>query len=170
VVATSGTFWQMIQQERPEILVTFSSHSLPFKVLEKVGYPKNVVSDDSRIFWKAYLYFDGDYQVVPLFYPVSMSPILAKNFLRIILNQYRQQRRWAWGCSDIPFLLFGFFKNKKISLLKKLQHSFNILEGFWSWATASLLIFCLGWLPLLLGGEDFNTTLLSLICRDWLEI
>lgn len=161
VIATSGSFWQMMQQERPDILVSYSSHSAPLKVLNLVGYPKNVVSDDSRIFWKAYLFYDGDYKVVPLHYPVSMDAVLAKNLKRTISNQYKQQRRWAWGCSDIPYLLFGFFKNKKIPFLKKLNHSINILDGFWSWATASFLIFFLGWLPLAVGGQDFNITLLS---------
>jgi len=161
VVATSGTFWQMMQQERPEAIVTYSSHSIPFQVLEKVNYPKNVISDDSRIFWKSYLFYDGNYKVFPLHYPVSMDAVLAKNLFGTIINQYKQQRRWAWGCSDIPYLLFGFFKNKKISLLEKLRQSFNVIEGFWSWATASLLIFFLGWLPLILGGERFNISLLA---------
>ena len=161
VVAASGTFWQMMQQERPEILSTFSSHSMPFKILEEVGYPKNVVSDDSRIFWKSYLFYDGDYRVVPLYYPVSMDAVLAKNLPRTIINQYKQQRRWAWGCNDIPFLLFGFLKNKKISFFEKLRHAINILDGYWSWSDSSLLIFFLGWLPLILGGEKFNITLLS---------
>ena len=161
VVATSNTFWQMMQQERPEVLVTYSSHSMPFKVLKEVGYPKNVVPDDSRIFWKAFLYYNGDYQVIPLYYPVSMDAVLAKNLPRTIMNQYKQQRRWAWGCVDIPFLLFGFLKNKKIPLSKKLYLSWNILDGFWAWATVSLLVFFLGWLPLILGGEKFNITLLS---------
>jgi cellulose synthase/poly-beta-1,6-N-acetylglucosamine synthase-like glycosyltransferase len=161
VIATSGSFWQMMQQERPDVLVTYSSHSTPLKVLDSVGYPKNVVSDDSRIFWKAYLFYDGDYKVVPLYYPVSMDAVLAKNLKRTIINQYKQQRRWAWGCNDIPFLLFGFFKNKKVPIVKKLNHSINVLDGFWSWATASFLIFFLGWLPLIVGGQNFNITLLS---------
>jgi hypothetical protein len=161
VIATSGTFWQMMQQERPEILVTFSSHSLPFVILEKIDYPKNVVSDDSRIFWKSYFFYDGDYRVIPLHYPVSMDAVLAKNLKKTIINQYKQQRRWAWGCKDIPFLLFAFLKNKKISFSEKMYHSINVLDGFWSWATSSLLIFFLGWLPLILGGEKFNITLLS---------
>ena len=42
-----------------------------------------------------------------------------------------------------------------------MRHSINILDGFWSWSTSSLLIFFLGWLPLILGGEKFNITLLS---------
>ena len=161
VVAVSGSFWQMMQQERREALVTYSSHALPFKVLSEVGYPKNVVSDDSRIFWKALLFYDGNFQTLPLFYPVSMDAVLAPSFFKTIINQYRQQRRWAWGCNDIPFLIFGFFKNKKIRFLKKIWHAFNIVEGFWTWATASLLIAVLGWLPLMLGGRDFNATIFS---------
>jgi len=161
VISTSGTFWQMMQQERPEQLVTYSAHSTPFKIFEEVGYPNNMVSDDSRIFWRSFLYYHGDYRVIPLHYPVSMDAVMAENLPRTIVNQYRQQRRWAWGAENIPYLLYGFLKNKKISLFEKLRHSFIVLEGFWSWATAALLIFFLGWLPLILGGEEFNITLLS---------
>ncbi len=161
LVASSSTFWQMIQQQRPEQLVTYSSHSLPFKVLKEISYPFNLISDDSRIFWKAYLYYNGNYKVVPLCYPVLMDAVLAKNLWRTFVNQYKQQRRWAWGCENIPYLLFGFLKNKKIPLFEKIRHSFIILEGFWSWATASLLIFILGWLPIILGGPNFKATLLS---------
>ncbi|MFH1462404.1 MAG: glycosyltransferase family 2 protein [bacterium] len=161
VIATSGTFWQMMQQERPEQLVTYSSHSLPLKVLEEVSYPANMVSDDSRIFWKAYLKYDGDYRVIPLHYPVSMDAVMAKNLGRTIINQYKQQRRWAFGCENIPYLLFGFLKNKKIGLGEKLRQTFVILDGFWSWAVSALLIFFLGWLPLFAGGQEFNYSLLS---------
>jgi len=161
VISTSGTFWQMMQQERPEQLVTYSAHSLPMKALEEVGYPDNLVSDDSHIFWKSYLTYDGDYRVIPLYYPISMDAVMAENLWKTAVNQYRQQRRWAWGCTEIPYLLFGFFKNKKIPLREKFRHTFNILDGFWSWATCALLIFFLGWLPLILGGERFNVTLLS---------
>jgi len=57
--------------------------------------------------------------------------------------------------------MFGFLKNKNISFLTKFSHLFTILEGFWSWATAALLLFLLGWLPILLGGKSFNFTVLS---------
>ncbi|PIU16599.1 hypothetical protein COT20_00115 [bacterium (Candidatus Gribaldobacteria) CG08_land_8_20_14_0_20_39_15] len=161
VISTSGTFWQMMQQQRPEQLVTYSSHSMPFKIFEEVGYPSNLVSDDSRIFWRSFLYYNGDYRVIPLYYPVSMDAVMAKNLPRTIINQYKQQRRWAWGAENIPYLFYGFLKSKKISLFEKLRHSLIVLEGFWSWATAALLIFFLGWLPLMIGGEEFNITLLS---------
>jgi hypothetical protein len=161
VVSTSNTFWQMVQQSQPETLVTYSSHSFPLKTILEVGYPKNVVSDDSRVFWKSFFYYNGDYRVEPLFYPVSMDTVLSENLLRTIINQYRQQRRWAWGCNEIPYLIYGCLKNKKVPFFKKFLHIYNMVDGFWSWATAAILIFTLGWLPLLLGGEKFNFTILS---------
>ncbi|RLC40381.1 MAG: hypothetical protein DRH33_00290 [Candidatus Nealsonbacteria bacterium] len=161
VVATSNTFWQMMQQERPEQLVTYSSHSMAGEAFFKVGYPKNVVADDSRIFWKAFFKFDGDYRVQPLYYPVSMDVVTGENLMKTFLNQYKQQRRWAWGCIEIPYLFYNFLKNKKISLKKKIFYSVITFEGFWSWACASLLILFLGWLPLVLGKGEFNLTLFS---------
>jgi cellulose synthase/poly-beta-1,6-N-acetylglucosamine synthase-like glycosyltransferase len=162
VVATSGTFWHMMQQERPERLATFSSHAMSFSALVEVNFwnTKNV-SEDSRIFWKSLLFYDGDYRVVPLFYPVSMDANLAPDFLETCVNIYKQQRRWGWGSENIPYLLFGFFKNKKIKWTAKLYWSFNHIEGFWSWGTNALILFMLGWLPLFLGGSRFNLTVLS---------
>jgi len=162
VVATSGTFWHMMQQERPERLATFSSHAMSWQALVELDFwnIKNV-SEDSRIFWKSLLFYDGDYQVVPLFYPVSMDANLAPSFLETCVNIYKQQRRWGWGSENIPYVIFGFLKNKKIGPWTKIRWTFNHLEGFWSWATNALIIFLLGWLPLFLGGPQFNLTVLS---------
>ena len=161
VVATSNSFWQMMQQERPEQLVTYSSHSTPAKAFFGVGYPKNVVADDSRIFWKLFFKYNGHYRVVPLYYPVSMDVLVAENFLKTMVNQYKQQRRWAWGCIEIPYIIFNFIKNKKIPLVKKIFSAVVAVEGFWAWACASILILILGWLPVILGGRFFNVTILS---------
>ncbi len=162
VVGTSCTFWQIMQQVRPERLATFSSQSIGFKQLAEMDFwnVKNV-SEDSRIFWKALLYYDGDYKVVPLYYPVSMDANLALTLWQTILNVYKQQRRWGWGAENIPYFLFGCLKNKKMALFKKIKYNFNQFEGFWSWATNALMIFLLGWLPVLIGGPEFQRTALS---------
>lgn len=162
VISFSSTFWHMMQQSRPEQMTTFSSHSMPMKALVEIGFwNTNIVSEDSQIFWQCYLHYDGDWRVEPLFYPVSMDANVAPTFWRTMLNLYKQQRRWAWGVENIPYSFSGFLKNKRIPLRSKLYWSFKKLEAFWSWATNALLIFALGWLPLVLGGEAFNLTLLS---------
>ena len=160
--AFATTFWFLMNQERPEKLSTFASHSMPFQTLVEVGYRQvNYAVDDSRIFWQCFLHYDGNYSVQALYYPVSMDANTAPTFLGTVRNIYKQQRRWAYGVADIPYFLYGFLQNKKIPLKKKLSLSFDRIESYWSWAMASPLIFLLGWLPLMLGGDAFNQTLLS---------
>jgi len=152
----------MMQQERPERLATFSSHSMSFKALHEVGYwQNNMVSEDSRIFWNAYVGFNSDYKVVPLSYPVSMDANVAPTFWKTAANIYKQQRRWTWGVENVSYVLFAFIKNKAIPLREKIRMSFVKLEGFWSLATNPLIIFLLGWMPLVIGGKEFNETVLS---------
>lgn len=162
VAAFSSTFWQMIQQERPEKLTTFSSHAVSFQALYEVGYwQKNMVSDDSRIFWNLFMANDGNYRTVPISYPVSMDANLAPTTLGTCKNIYKQHLRWSWGVENIPYMLFGFLKNKKIQRKKKWHNAFIQIEGFWSLATNPLVILLLGWLPLILGGPEFRDTVLS---------
>jgi len=161
IVSVSNTFWQMVQQERPEKLVTYSSHSMPYQIFLKVGYPKNVVSDDSRIFWKSFFYFNGNYKVIPLYYPISMDVVAATNWKEIFFNQYKQQRRWGWGCTEIPYVIFNFLKNNLIPFRKKIFHSLTLIEGFLTWSCASLIILVFGWFPIFVGGEGFKISLLS---------
>jgi len=162
VFSFNTTFWNTMNQAGSDRIITFSSHSMSFKALVEVDFRQtNVVSDDSRIFWQCFLKFDGDYSVLPLYYPVSMDAVAAKNLFRTMINIYKQHRRWAYGVGEIPYVLFGFLYNKKIPFLKKLRYASELIEGHWSWATASFIIFFLGWLPLILGGPEFNQTLFS---------
>ena len=162
VAALTSTFWQMIQQERPEKLVTFSSHAIPFKALYEVGYwQKNMVSDDSRIFWNLFMANDGNYKAVPISYPVSMDANLAPTTFQTFRNIFRQHARWMWGVENLPYMIFGFIKIKKIQTKKKIQHTIVQLEGFWSLTTNPIMIMILGWLPIVIGGEAFRQTILS---------
>ena len=162
VIVTGSSFWHMVESMRPDHMVTFSSHSEPFKTIVDVGYwPVNVISEDSLIFWKGYNHFNGDYQVKPIYLPVSMDAVLGNNYWHTFKNQYKQKHRWAYGIENFPLLARAFLKNKKISVFKKIKHLFTMLEGHHSWATASFILAILGWLPLIFGGERFNESVLA---------
>ncbi len=162
VFSFSSTFWHTINQQRPEKLITFSSHSMSFKALVDIDFKQtNVVSEDSRVFWQCLLYYDGDYKAVPIHYPVSMDANTTPFFWKTALNVYKQKRRWAYGVENVPYFLFGFIKNKKIPFSKKFNFSFEVIEGQLTWATAPILIYILGWLPILFARGDFSQTVVS---------
>ncbi|MBN1794962.1 MAG: glycosyltransferase family 2 protein [Candidatus Omnitrophica bacterium] len=157
VMEIGSSFFQLIEVTHPEKLVVFSSHSMSFKALTDIGYwPKDIVSDDSAIFWKAYLYYDGNYRAVPLFITVSMDATVSENWWRTLKSIYRQRRRWAYGAENFPILVRGFIASKKIPLREKMGHAFKMLENQVSWATWGFLLTTLGWLPAVLAGREFH--------------
>lgn len=163
VSAFSSTFWHTMNQERPEKHLTFSSHSMTYKALKESGFwQTNVVSEDSRIFWQCFLYYNGDYKVESMYYPIAMDANVAHSYWRTMRNIYKQQRRWAYGAGDIPYFLYGYWqKRHEIDFKIFLRYAFYTMEGFYSWGTHALLLFILGWLPVLFGGYTFNATLFS---------
>ncbi len=161
VIVTSSSFWHMFQATRRE-MVTFSSHAEAFDTLVKVNFwPVNMISEDSIIYWKGYAYFDGAYAVKPLYVPVSMDAVLAENYWKTIINQYKQKRRWAYGIENFPIIMRAIWPNKKIATWEKLRIAFEMLEGHHSWATAPFILAFLGWLPLIFGGPEFNQSTIA---------
>ncbi|OHB17259.1 MAG: hypothetical protein A2913_00015 [Parcubacteria group bacterium RIFCSPLOWO2_01_FULL_40_65] len=162
LAAFSTTFWALLNQERPNRLKTFSSHSMPFTALVDVDFwMTDIVTEDNIIFFQCFLRYDGIYRVIPLHYPVYMDANVGRNFKETTANVYRQHQRWGWGVETIPYMLYGFLKNKKISFGKKLAYGFDYIESFWSWATNSFIIAIFGWLPGFVGGIEFKSSILA---------
>jgi hypothetical protein len=157
LVEISASFCQMIESMRLEKFVTFSSHSMSFKTLVAIDYwPVNMVSDDSVVYWKAFLFYKGDYRVIPLYITVSMDVAYSNNFFKTIAIQYRQKRRWAWGVENFPFLISGFLNRKEIPWVKKIRRSFHLLESHVTWAVWAMIIMLITPLPIFLGGAFFS--------------
>lgn len=162
VVAMSSTFWEMIQQERPERMATFSSHSVSFQALYEVGYwQTNMVNEDSRIYWNLMVANDGEYDVVPLSYPVSMDANVAPTLWGTLKNIYQQHRRWTYGVENLVYIVYHFTKNKQIPLNKRIRITLQQAEGYWSLVTNPIMLFILGWAPIFFGGRVFHETVLS---------
>jgi len=155
VTAFGTVFWLLMELVRPERLVTFSSHSMSFKALVDVGYwQKDIVTDDSRIFFQCFFRYKGDYSVEPMYIPVSMDTVMDDNYWVGFKNLYKQQRRWAWGVEHFPYMMKKFKKVKDISPGKKIKLLWHQMEGMYTWATAPILLFVLGYLPLFVAGRS----------------
>ncbi|PJA86656.1 MAG: hypothetical protein CO141_03610, partial [Candidatus Moranbacteria bacterium CG_4_9_14_3_um_filter_42_9] len=162
IIVTSSSFWHIFQSTRPDGMVTFSSHSEPFDTLVRVGFwPVNMISEDSIIYWKCFTYYNGDYKVKPIYLPISLDAVLAETYWKTIVNQYKQKRRWAYGIENFPVIMRALGPNKKVRAWKKIKVTFEMLEGHHSWATAPFILAILGWLPVIIGGEQFNQSVLA---------
>lgn len=162
VMEIGSSFFQLIEATNPEKLVTFSSHSMSLKALVEVDYwPVDMISDDSAIFWKCYIHFNGNYHVVPILTTLSMDVAGSKNWLDTIRTIYKQKKRWAWGVENFPIVMRLFLKSKKISLYDKVRHGFKLFEGHVSWATWGFLLSFIGWIPAIYARQEFTYSVVS---------
>ena len=161
VVSIGDSFWQFMESSRPDRLGTFSSHSMTLRALVDAGFwKKDLVNEDGYIFWQCFLRYKGDYSVTPLFISASMDTCLAENYKQTLINQYKQKRRWAYNVEYYPTIFPQLIKSG-IPFWKAVKRLFPYVEGNYSWATTSLIIALLGWLPLILGGDKFANTVIG---------
>ncbi|MEY4722848.1 MAG: hypothetical protein RLZZ324_361 [Candidatus Parcubacteria bacterium] len=161
VAAFGTTFWLMTELARPERLFTFSSHSMSLHALVDVGFwQKDIVSEDSRIFLQCLVKYDGDYVVTPIYVPVSMDTVTSDTWRGSLANLYKQQRRWAWGVENLPYLVSRFMYNPNFPLRKKIFFTYTIMEGMYTWATAPIIIFILGYVPFWFAPEQLHAAVL----------
>lgn len=148
IAAFGTTFWLLSELVRSERMWTFSSHSMSWRMLVDVGFwEPDLVSEDSRIFMQAFLRYDGNYRVTPVFLPAGMDTVVGQSYVDSLSALYKQQRRWAWGVEHVPYMIDQFKRHPRIPFRAKFAYLFNHIEGMVTWSTAPIIIFVLGYLP-----------------------
>ena len=161
VLDIGSSFFQLIEATNPDRLVTFSSHSMSFQALVEVGYwPVDMISDDSAIFWKAFIHFDGRYRVIPMQVTVSMDVVSAPSWWKTITSVYTQKRRWAWGVENVPIVMRAFLKPSRIPYSTRLAHAGKLFEGHIAWASWGFLLTVISWFIVVMVGREFSDSVL----------
>lgn len=161
-VALGSSFWQIMESTRPYRLRNFSAHAQSFAALVKTDFwSVHTAVEDGHQFWRTYFRFHGKHDVVPLNVPVYQDAVLSPDgYWATFKEQYLQKRRWAWGCSDIPFVLSRIQKDPRLPFLGKWLQAARLIEGHFSWATTSIILALFGWLPRLIN-PTFNDVVIA---------
>jgi hypothetical protein len=165
VIATSNSFWMLVQGLRPHMLRNFSSHAQPLDALMVTNFwSTRTIVEDGHQFWRSYFAFEGKHEVVPIFLPIYQDAVLAKGYRRTLKAQFIQVRRWAWGASDVAYVAkYGYLTKNKISKIDVTFKFLRLLEGHVSWATASLILAYGALIPSLFNGNSYLATQLPMI-------
>ena len=157
VIATSNSFWMLVQGLRPHMLRNFSAHAQPLDALiETHFWSTRTIVEDGHQFWRSYFKFDGRHEVVPIFLPIYQDAVLAKGYRRTLKAQFIQIRRWAWGASDIAYVAnLGYLKKNKMNKIDVTFKFMRLLEGHISWATSPLILLYGALIPSLLHNKNF---------------
>jgi glycosyltransferase involved in cell wall biosynthesis len=168
ILALGTSFWMMIVSMRPHMLRNFAAHGQGMDALVECNYwSKRTIVEDGHQFWRSYFRFDGKHEVFPIFSPIYQDAVLAETYKKTFRAQFLQLRRWAWGASDIPYVIQkGFFTKNSVPKLDLFFKTVRLIEGHLSWATASLIVAFSASIPVYInpnGRESFVANQLPVI-------
>lgn len=146
---------------RPYEVTPYSTYSASLKMIDKVGYwDTDVIQEDWRMFFKSFFALEGKVEVESLHLPVSIDAIEGRNFFEAMKNRYDQNRRHAWGVTDIPYIIKNWFAHPEIPFWRKTYRAIKAYESHFVWPT--------NWFILTLGvnippliNREFTRTILG---------
>lgn len=165
VIATGNSFWNVVLSLRPHMIRNFSSHAQSMQTLIDTDYwSVRTIVEDGHQFWRTYFRYDGNHDVYPIYLPIYQDAVLASTYMKTLKAQFIQLRRWAWGASDVAYVLeTGFFKPNKVPKLDLTFKFLRLLEGHVSWAVAPLILAFSSFIPALFNSEDIASLQLPII-------
>lgn len=138
---TLNSIWNLAVLSQKNRLINFSTYSLSLSTAVDVGYwSVDVIPEDYHMFFKVFFAKGEKVEVRPIYLPVLVDAAESHGFINTFINQYEQNKRWAWGVSDIPYVIRQAVLNKNIPFLTKFSKISNLLEHHILWPVNWFLI------------------------------
>ena len=158
VLATGNSFWNIISSMRPHTLRNFASHSQPMEALVEMDFwSTKTIVEDGHQYWRSFFYFNGNYEVVPIYVPIGQDAVLDKTYRKTLKAQFIQLRRWAYGASDVPYVATRVFTSKRnVPFWSGFVRFVRLLDGHVTLAAVPILVAVGGWVPLLINPHAYS--------------
>lgn len=160
VLNTLGSIWNLALLCQQSRFINFSTYSLPLATAVKAGYwDVDVIPEDYHLFFKVYFTLGEKVATQGIFLPVLVDAAESRTFIGSLVNQYEQSKRWAWGVSDIPYVIRGVILNSQIAVIDRLRRLGQLLEHHIFWPSNWFILTIGSSIPPLLNPAFGRTVL-----------
>lgn len=160
VLNTLGSIWNLSLLSQQSRFINFSTYTLSLATARRAGYwDVDVIPEDYHLFFKVYFALGEKVTTRGIFLPVLVDAAESKTFLGTLVNQYEQSKRWAWGVSDIPYVIRGVILHSHIALVDRLRRVLFLLEHHIFWPSNWFILTVGSTIPPLLNPAFGRTVL-----------
>ncbi len=158
--ATLSSIVRLSFLEYKEDLIQISTYSTNFWLLKQLNYwDVDIIPEDWHIYLQAFFKFGKKVQTMPLYTIINGDAVYSGNFLKTSTNRYEQEKRWAWGVSDIGYALKKFFTAVDIDPLLKFRKILFLVETHLLWPTSFFILTLSASIPPLINPVFKRTVL-----------
>lgn len=158
LIGTGTTMWQLFESQNPEFYRNFAVYGQSLRCLKKANYwSLTSIVEDGLQYWRSYFWWDGKFRIVNTPAICEMDLVDEMTLYRTVRSQYKQLRRWSWGCTDLEYVIPEFQKSKTIPKIEKIRKTVYLIYNHLFWAGGPFMLFFIGYVPGLFG--DINHSL-----------
>jgi cellulose synthase/poly-beta-1,6-N-acetylglucosamine synthase-like glycosyltransferase len=160
VPSTLSSIWNLSQLPRRDRLINGQNYTLSFKLLDEAGYwDPDKIPEDWGIFFKAFYLKKGGLEVEPIYLPLYADAVESTSLIKTLKSQYQQQKRWAWGVSDTPWIIKNYLFVPGVPFWDKTTRLMTVLWQHFMWPVNWFVITIGLTLPTILNPAFGRTTL-----------
>ncbi len=157
IIGIGTTMWQFFESQNPEFYRNFAVYGQSLICLHRANYwSLTSIVEDGMQYWRSYFGWDGVFRIIHTPAICEMDLVDEKNLYRTIKSQYKQLRRWSWGCTDIEYVLPAFLRNKKIPVIEKIRKTIYLVYNHLFWAGGPFMLFFIGYVPSIFTSIDHS--------------
>lgn len=143
-----------------EDLIQISTYSTNLWLLKEVNFwDPDIIPEDWHIWLQAFFKFGEKVKTIPLYTPIKADAVLAKDLLNTFKNRYLQERRWAWGVTDIPYAIKRSFETPHIPIIPKIKKILLLVETHLLWPVSFFILTISSWIPSLINPVFRQTSI-----------
>ncbi|MEK7495259.1 MAG: glycosyltransferase family 2 protein [Patescibacteria group bacterium] len=161
--ATLSSILRLAFLSQKENLIQVSTYSTNLWLLKKINFwDIDIIPEDWHVFFQAFFTFGEKVRTIPLFTIVNGDAVFSGGTMRTLANRYEQEKRWAWGVTDVGYVLKRFFLTPHIGTWQKLKKIIFIAETHLFWPVSFFILTISASIPPLIN-PSFKRTVLGLL-------
>jgi len=161
--ATLSSILRLAFLSQKENLIQVSTYSTNLWLLKKINFwDIDIIPEDWHIFFQAFFTFGEKVKTIPLFTIVNGDAVFSGGTIKTLANRYEQEKRWAWGVTDVGYVLKRFFQTPHIDLWQKFKKIIFIIETHLFWPVSFFILTISASIPPLIN-PSFKRTVLGLL-------
>lgn len=160
IQATLSSILRLAFLSQKDQLIHISTYSTNMGLLKKVDYwDVDIIPEDWHIYYQAFFTFGEKVKTLPLYTIINSDAVYSGNILKTFLNRYEQEKRWAWGVTDVAYAWTKLHNTPHIPLWSKLKRLFYLAENHLFWPTSFFILTVSASIPPLINPVFKRTVL-----------
>lgn len=163
IQATLSSILRLAFLPQRDKLIQISTYSTSLWLLNKINFwDVDIIPEDWHIFYQAFFTFGEKIKTIPLYTITNGDAVYSGGLLKTSGSRYEQEKRWAWGVSDLSYTLKKFITTPEINPLVKFRRIFFLAETHLLWTTSFFILTVSASIPPLIN-PIFKRTVLGFL-------